>query len=472
MAAKFDFANQDLKIAYLKAGQLERDVRLARFRTMIISVLLSGLVIIAGILVIGLLFLRRSRNQVRAANVNLSLINTSLEKALKAKTEFLATTSHEVRTPLNGILGMTQVILADPRVDPNMRERISIVHGAAETMRALVDDILDVAKIENGSLSISREEIDLVRILEETARMWQEKAKTKALDFKLNIEAAPRRIIEDGTRLRQVLFNLLSNAIKFTDVGEVSLTAKVVERNGVEHLALSVSDTGIGIPSNQFEDVFTSFKQLDGGTTRQHGGTGLGLTICRNLVEAMSGKITVESGVREGSVFTVVLPLTRVEETAEVEVTDAGQPGGASRLNESRVLLVEANPLVQSMMKAALAPHVRTLEIVGSGALALTTLGQRHFDHILIEGTAAHMPNMDCFRSIEILIAAARQSPVSILWSEPTEYDRSILMALGAARVLAKPMSTQAIVQNLQEFYSNPPGNGKLQPGIKSLLTT
>jgi len=380
MAAKFDFANQDLKIANLKAGQLQRDIKLARFRTMITMVLLGGLVIIAGLLTVGLLSLKRSRDQVRAANVNLNEVNTSLEKALKAKTEFLATTSHEVRTPLNGILGMTQVILADQRVDAGMRDKISIVHGAAETMRALVDDILDVAKIENGNLSVVREETDLTRILEETARMWREKAATKSLGFKLNIEGAPRRIVEDGTRLRQVLFNLLSNAIKFTDTGEVGLTARVVEKDGVEHLALSVSDTGIGIPSDQFDDVFVSFKQLDGGTTRQHGGTGLGLTICRNLATAMEGDITIESVVGEGSVFTVILPLTRVEDPVEVEVPESGEADGPKTLADSTVLLVEANPLAQSMMKAALAPQVRALEIVGSGALALSTLEQKHFD--------------------------------------------------------------------------------------------
>ncbi|OYU71014.1 MAG: hypothetical protein CFE28_14045 [Alphaproteobacteria bacterium PA2] len=471
MAAKFDFANQDLKIANLKAGQLQRDIKLARFRTMITMVLLAGLVIIAGLLVVGLLSLKRSRDQVRAANVNLNEVNTSLEKALKAKTEFLATTSHEVRTPLNGILGMTQVILADQRVDAAMRDKISIVHGAAETMRALVDDILDVAKIENGNLSVVREETDLTRILEETARMWREKAATKSLGFKLDIEGAPKRIVEDGTRLRQVLFNLLSNAIKFTDTGEVGLTARVIEKNGVEHLALSVSDTGIGIPSDQFDDVFVSFKQLDGGTTRQHGGTGLGLTICRNLATAMDGDITIESVVGEGSVFTVVLPLTRVEEPVEVEVSESDETSGPRSLADSTVLLVEANPLAQSMMKAALAPHVRALEIVGSGALALSTLEQKHFDRIILEGAASQLPDIERLESIRTLLEAARNSPVSVLWSQPTEDDTQALLALGVAQVLAKPMSPQAIVERLKESCETVLDNFVAQPELKSLLT-
>lgn len=471
MAAKFDFANQDLKIANLKAGQLQRDIKLARFRTMITMVLLAGLAIIAGMLVVGLLSLKKSRDQVRAANVNLNEVNTSLEKALKAKTEFLATTSHEVRTPLNGILGMTQVILADQRVDPAMRDKISIVHGAAETMRALVDDILDVAKIENGNLSVVREETDLTRILEETARMWREKAATKSLEFKLDIADAPKRIVEDGTRLRQVLFNLLSNAIKFTDKGEVGLTARVVERDGVEHLTLSVSDTGIGIPADQFEDVFVSFKQLDGGTTRQHAGTGLGLTICRNLATAMNGEITIESSVGVGSTFTVTLPLTRVEDPVEVDAAETVDPGAPRTLADCTVLLVEANPLAQSMMKAALAPHVRALELVGSGALALAALEQKHFDRILVEGAAAQLPDTERLDSIRQLIEAARQAPVSVLWSQPTEEDTAAILALGAAQVLAKPMSPAAIVERLKETCEAVLDNPNSQPELKSLLT-
>ena len=471
MAAKFDFANQDLKIANLKAGQLQRDIKLARFRTMITMVLLAALAIIVGLLVVGLLSLKRSRDQVRAANINLNAVNTSLEKALKAKTEFLATTSHEVRTPLNGILGMTQVILADQRVEAGMRDKISIVHSAAETMRALVDDILDVAKIENGNLTVSREEIDLTRILDETARMWREKAATKSLGFKLEISEAPKRIVEDGARLRQVLFNLLSNAIKFTDVGEVGLTAKVVEKDGVELLALSVSDTGIGIPADQFDDVFVSFKQLDGGTTRQHGGTGLGLTICRNLATAMDGDITIESEVGKGSVFIVTLPLTRVEDPVEVVTEDNGVQDGPKTLADCTVLLVEANPLAQSMMKAALGANVRALEIVGSGALALSALEQKHFDHVLAEGAAAQMPDKERMESIRTLVAAAGHTPLSVLWSQPTEQDITTLTALGVALVLAKPISPQGIVERLKESCEALPDGGESQPELKPLLT-
>ena len=148
MSAQFDFANQKSRIAQLKAGQLQRDVQLARTRNLITTVLLIGSTIIAGLLAVSFLWIRRSRNDVRAANGKLSEANFALEKALKARTEFLATTSHEIRTPLNGILGMTQVLLGERKIDAETREKIALVHGAGETMRALVDDILDIARME------------------------------------------------------------------------------------------------------------------------------------------------------------------------------------------------------------------------------------------------------------------------------------------------------------------------------------
>ena len=154
--------------------------------------------------------------KIRAANRRLSISNVALEKALKAKTEFLATTSHEIRTPLNGILGMTQVILHDPAVAGPLRERIQVVHGAGETMKVLVDDILDVAKMETGQIIIDRAEMDLRTVLSDAIRLWSGQARGKGLALDLDLADCPPRIVEDETRLRQILFNLLSNAIKFT----------------------------------------------------------------------------------------------------------------------------------------------------------------------------------------------------------------------------------------------------------------
>src|SRR5436190_6348772 len=214
MAAQFDFANQASRIAQLKAGQLQRDIALARTRNTVTGLLLLGSVFVTALMAVAFVWIRRSRNEVRAANGMLNVANEALEKALAARTEFLATTSHEIRTPLNGILGMTQVILRDPSLDPALRDKIAVVHGSGETMRALVDDILDVAKIETGKLEISRAEMNLAELFAEAAQLWTARASAKGLQLVLDVADAPETIVEDATRLRQVLFNLMSNAIK------------------------------------------------------------------------------------------------------------------------------------------------------------------------------------------------------------------------------------------------------------------
>ncbi|MEP7005633.1 MAG: ATP-binding protein, partial [Sphingomonas bacterium] len=299
-AARFDFANQELKIAKLKADELQRNIddEVARARTqrLIFMVLAAATIVVVFLLTFGLVTIRRSRNEVRAANIDLAATNTALGKALAAKTEFLATTSHEIRTPLNGILGMTQVMLADRALDAGTRDRIEVVHGAGVSMRALVDDILDVAKMETGNMTIEHVPFGLVATLRDVSRMWEEQARSRGIGFALDLEDCPERIEGDAARLRQIIFNLLSNALKFTENGSITVRASANEED-VEHpkLVIEVSDTGIGIPSDKHEVIFESFRQVDAGTTRKFGGTGLGLAICRNLARAMDGDVMVRS---------------------------------------------------------------------------------------------------------------------------------------------------------------------------------
>ena len=267
MSAQFDFANQDLKIAKLKAGQLEAD---ARMQALILTVLSVGGGAVFLATLVSFLYMRRSRNTIRAANARLGVANTALEGALKAKTEFLATTSHEIRTPLNGILGMTQVILADRDLAATVRERLKLVHGAGETMKALVDDLLDVAKVETGAMSLSPAPFDFRQALRDTTAFWSGQAEAKGLRLTLDATQAPARILADESRLRQVLYNLLSNALKFTDAGEVAVTV----RQDDQELVIEVRDTGIGVPEHEHLRIFEAFTQVEGGTTRKYGGTG------------------------------------------------------------------------------------------------------------------------------------------------------------------------------------------------------
>jgi signal transduction histidine kinase/CheY-like chemotaxis protein len=413
--------------------------------------LLSAAAIISTLLLIGFLSIRRSRNQVRDANATLSATNVALEKALAAKTEFLATTSHEIRTPLNGILGMTQVILAGRALDPTLRGRIELVHGAGETMKALVDDILDVAKMETGELSIHPGEMDLKRLLEDAVTVWTGQAETKRIGIEFDLDHCPGKIIADEVRLRQIIFNLMSNAIKFTDRGHVRLAAlsEEDEETGKEKLVIRVADSGIGIPPDRIEDIFESFRQVDGGVTRRHGGTGLGLAICRSLARAMGGDVEVASVLGTGSTFTLTLPLERC--AAEIARADRA---AATSLAGAELLMIEPNPLGQGIMRALLAGECANLHFAGDVPAALELLGKAGVDHVIAEGSGL---GLDPAGAGALAAAcAAANARFTLLWREPSP---DLLIAFrdhGVTHVVAKPISAPDLLSEMNRVYGQP----------------
>ncbi len=267
MAARFDYTNQNLKIAQLQAQDLQRKIAFERAhaRTVRMAFISAGgvTIVIIALLAIGIVIIRRSRNDERAAKLGLAEANSALAKALAAKTEFLATTSHEIRTPLNGILGMTQVMLADPKLAADTRERLGVVQSAGVTMRALVDDILDVAKMETGNMTIEHAPMDVCQVLTDVARVWRDQAEDRGIAFVLSIDDCPARVMGDAARLRQVIFNLLSNALKFTERGRIELGGSLIETERGHRVRITVSDTGIGIAPDKIDEVFESFRQAD-----------------------------------------------------------------------------------------------------------------------------------------------------------------------------------------------------------------
>jgi len=453
-AARFDFANQELRIQTLRNNELRRNVAFEQAharteRDIFFGVALTTVAIIA-MLAIGLITIRRSRNRERAANADLEVTNAALGKALAAKTEFLATTSHEIRTPLNGILGMTQVMLADPTLLPGTRDRISVVHGAGTTMRALVDDILDVAKMETGNLTIEAAPFDLKGILVDAARLWTEQAEAKGVAFVLALGDCPRQIQGDAARVRQVVFNLLSNALKFTEQGEVSLSASC----DCERYRIVVSDTGIGIPRNKWEQVFESFRQADAGTTRKFGGTGLGLAICRTLARAMGGDVTVTSEPGRGSSFEVTLPLV------DATPVEPRALGGDS--DGEVVLVVGGNPISRAMFKTLLEPQ--------AGAVLLAARLDEAGDHVARGGIARVLVDGAPFAVDEVALAAlkafalaarANGARATLLWRG--EAPLAIAEA-GFGAILRTPMPASDIVSHFFAKDSQQAGVAALVP--------
>lgn len=433
MAARFDYANQELTIQRLTTEQLRKAAEVQRT-----LFLLSGgaTMVVIALLTLGLITIRRSRNQVQAANAVLASTNGALEKALQAKTEFLATTSHEIRTPLNGILGMTQVMLADSALAPAARERVQVVHGAGLTMRALVDDILDVAKMETGNLTVDPVAMQLSPLLHEVAQLWTEQARTKGIAFHLDIGTVPDWIVSDPGRLRQVIFNLLSNAIKFTAAGSVSLRAATIESPAAPdggRLEIAVQDTGIGIPAEKLEEIFESFRQADSSTTREYGGTGLGLTICRNLAHALGGDIRVTSAVGEGSCFTLTLPLSRAE-----------APTPAAPSNAAAMLIVERNPIVRAMLRRLFEAQMGIVHAVGTVEEALDVAASGIAAVLIDDAALGDLDNaLEILRKLRGLLPC---STIAVLAGDAGEEKKMQFLDAGATQVIDKPIAGDRLV--------------------------
>ena len=453
LGAQFDSANQASRIAQLKAGQLERDIKLARARNLVVTLLLAGSMLTGAVLLAAVLGVRRSRNLARAANRKLRESNLLLEKAVRARTEFLANTSHEMRTPLNGVLGMTEVVLADPDLDPKLRERVAVMNAGAETMRALVDDILDLARIETDGVTLHRAALDLPRLCRDAVQLWADPAAAKGLALTCEIDTVPHQVIEDAGRLRQILFALLSNAVKFTATGAVRLSAGL--EPGTERLVLSVSDTGAGIPADKLAQVFEPFRQADSSRTRAHGGAGLGLAICRRLVDAMDGEIRLDSAEGRGTTVTVVLPLERAAAPALTP---------ASRLADCALLLCDPNPLTLSVVKAVLKPRLRLLEATASRDAATEAALDRRFDLALIDAAALGETPETRLTNLASLRDVLAPAPIVVLLACDTpEHDGGdqALKAAGATLVVRKPVTAAIVVEALSALLAPSASTGE-----------
>jgi len=408
MAAQFDFSNQNLRIAQLSANR-------ARLHEQMMAFASTAITFVALLMLLGILSLRRSRNETRAAN-------RELTKALRAKSDFLAMTSHEIRTPLNGILGMTQVILADRDTQGGLRTKIEMVQDAGETMRALVDDLLDLSKMETGKLVITKRPMCLRDLLSDAASLWRAKAEVKGLCLALDLTACPLMIEEDEDRLRQILFNLLSNAVKFTERGQITLAARAAR----ETLSIAVIDTGIGIEPGQQTLIFDKFHQADQSRSRRFGGTGLGLAICRSLAEAMGGEVSVLSRLGEGSTFTLSLPLRLAAEAHGVD-------GRAAP-----VLLLEANPLTQRIIASSLETAVGAVDAVADPDSLLAALTRAGRTHLIVQANAAG-------GRLHEIAAAAKGARLVILFSAEDDVDQEKLTREGAT-LIRKPVAGDALV--------------------------
>jgi len=400
--------------------------------------------------------LAASRDALRKAKAEAQERGIAAEAANDAKSAFLATMSHEIRTPLNGVLGMAQAMAAD-HLSPLQLERLDVIRQSGEALLAILNDVLDLSKIEAGRFELEQVEFDLGDLMKGAHSAFTALANKKGLSFDLTIEEPAKGVyLGDPTRVRQILYNLISNALKFTEHGEVRVTAaQVTTASAGEALALMVSDTGVGIAPERLGALFEKFTQADASTTRRYGGTGLGLSICRELAHLMGGEISTQSRLGEGSTFAVRLPLAKIGEAHAPQFAaprPAPAPQPEASLSRIRVLAAEDNSVNQLVLKTLLHQIGVEPQVVDNGEQALEAWKNSPWDVILMD---MQMPVMDgltatrAIRAAEAAMGRAR-TPIIALTANAMSHQIQLCRAAGMDSHVAKPIEAARLFAALE----------------------
>ncbi|HLJ30032.1 MAG TPA: ATP-binding protein [Candidatus Angelobacter sp.] len=422
---------------------------------------------------IGFMIIARDSTRRKEGEIELAKAKEAAETASRAKSEFLANMSHEIRTPLNGVIGMVELANSTD-LTPDQRDLLGMAQESANSLLGVIKDILDFSKIEAGELEFEHTEFDLAKTVAEVMRSMAIRAhqKTLALACELSPQV-PRLVLGDGARLKQVLSNLVGNAVKFTAQGKVMLRVESIEApagaKDQVRLKFSVSDTGVGIPQEKQKRIFEAFSQADASTTRNYGGTGLGLTICLRIVKLMGGEIWVESDSNQGSVFHFTAafgqgsgqePCFTAQSQAELailcsqpslaaaNVTPAAVPPRARASEALNILVAEDNLVNQKLALRLLEKLGHCVVLADNGKEALVRLQEQSFDLVLMD---VQMPEMDGFSAT----AAIRQKeqnthahlPIVAMTAHAMTGDREHCLRAGMDDYIAKPVNLTELNQ-------------------------
>ncbi len=426
----------------------------------------AGSGLLAGMVVLPMFYLTLIKN-LHQANARLSEEVERSQAAARAKTEFLANMSHELRTPMSGVIGVSELMRATALTD-TQKEYLEIIRRSAGALLHIIDDVLELSRIEEGKITLKPVALDLEQIIDDVYNLLQPGAGEKGLKIRVIHPTETRRtFIGDPTRIRQILINLLGNAVKFTEQGHIDLAYRFNPRpDGHVEVSLRVADTGVGIAGDKLEHVFGKFERVQthtgrppgGGQRKQVGGSGLGLAISRHLARLMAGDITVSSELGRGSVFTVTMILEPSDESP-VDVSpqagkrnvppEAGKRDDPSDEDEPRrsyamnVLVVEDNPVNQLVIQGYLQTLGLTVETAGDGRAALKRVREQTFDLVFMDVRLPVMDGLETTRHIRAEEAEGQHLPIVALTANAFAEDRQACLEAGMDLHLRKPMQLE-----------------------------